>query len=154
MKRTLLLFPLAVIVISLTTAAIQTTEVCDSKALKDQAKAALDPFNYDSGKLTRIYYKKKEQLKEIEVPVFVGERYRFVFNSTGITRKLRVAVYNKDKESKNRKELYSFDAGSGEKIHTFEPEGAKFKFYVDYEVPSTNDSVPTPECMVFMIGYK
>ena len=156
MKRTqLLLFPAIVLFIALTGAAIQTTEVCDSAALKDQAKAKLDPYKYDSGKLTRINYKKKEQLKEIEIPVFVGESYRMVFNTTGITRALKVSVFNKDKEAKNRKELYSFVASpSGEKLHTFDPEGRNFKFFVDYGIPATNDSLPAPECMVFMVGYK
>lgn len=156
MKRSnLLLFPAAVLFIALTGAAIQTTEVCDSKALKDQAKAALDPFKYDSGKLTRIYYKKKEQLKEIEIPVFIGEKYRMVFNTAGITRKVKVSVYNKDKEAKNRKELYTFDASpSGEKLHTFDPDGRYSKFYVDYGVASTTDSLATPECLVLMVGYK
>lgn len=156
MKRThLLLFPAIVLFIALTGAAIQTTDTCDSAALKDQAKAALDPFKYDSGKLTRIYYKKKEQLKEVEIPVFVGESYRMVFNTTAITRALKVSVYNKDKDSKNRKELYSFVASpTGEKLHTFDPQGRNLKFFVDYGVPSTNDSLPAAECMVMMIGYK
>lgn len=156
MKRSqLLLFPALVLFIALTGAAIQTTEVCDSKALKDQAKAALDPFKYDSGKLTRINYKKKEQLKEIEVPVFFGEKYRMVFNTTGITRNVKVSVFNKDKESKNRKELFSFNSTpGGQNIHMYEPAGRASKYYVDYGVPIVNDSLPQPECMVLMVGYK
>jgi hypothetical protein len=155
MKRsTLFLVPLSAIFIALTCAFIQTTETCDAKTLKDNAKAALDPYKYDSGKLTRLYYKKKEQMKELEIPIFLGEKYKVVWNTEGITRSVKVAVYNKDKEAKNRKELYSFTATPGEKIHTYLVEGAKTKIYVDYGLPVVTDSLPPSECMVMMLGYK
>jgi hypothetical protein len=155
MKRsTLFLLPALVLFIALTGAAIQTTDTCDTKALKDKAKAALDPFNYDSGKVTRLFYKKKEQLKEIEIPVFVGERYRFVFNTEGITRDVKVAIYNKDKDAKNRKELFSFDAATNKDVAVWEPTGRSMHYYVDYNIPAVSDSLPPSECMVMMIGYK
>ncbi len=155
MKRSnLFLIPVSVMIISLTCAFIQTSDTCDTKTLKDNAKAALDPFKYDSGKVTRLYYKKKAQIKEMEVPVFVGEKYRIVFNTEGITRDVSISVYSKDKDSKNRDALYNVKATPGEKIHIFEPKGAKFKFYVDYDLPAVNDSLPPSECMVMMLGYK
>ena len=155
MKRfNLFLIPAALIFVGLTCAFIQASDTCDVKTLKENAKAALDPFKYDSGKVTRLYYKKKEQMKELEIPVFIGEKYRVVWNTEGITRNVTINVYNKDKDSKNRKELFTATAKPGEKIHTFEPEGLKFKFYVDYEIPSVNDSLPPSECMVMMLGYK
>lgn len=141
-------------IISLTCAFIQAVDTCDTKKLKEDAKAALDPFKYDSGKVTRLYYKKKEQMKELEIPVFVGEKYRVVWNTEGITRPVVITIFNKDKESKNRKEMFSFTATPGEKIHSYEPVGAKFKFYVDYSLPVVNDSLPPSECMVMMLGYK
>ncbi|MDQ3110291.1 MAG: hypothetical protein M3R17_10380 [Bacteroidota bacterium] len=155
MKRsTLFLLPVSVLLIALTCAFIQTSETCDAKTLKDNAKAALDPYKYDSGKLTRLYYKKKEQMKELEIPIFVGEKYKVVWNTEGITRPVKVSVFNKDKEAKGRKELYSFTATPGEKIHTYMVDGAKFKFFVDYSLPSVTDSLPPSECMVMMLGYK
>jgi hypothetical protein len=155
MKRsTLFLLPLSALFLALTCAFIQATETCDAKVLKENAKAALDPFKYDSGKLTRLYYKKKEQLKELEIPIFVGEKYKVVWNTEGITRPVKVSVFNKDKESKGRKELYSFTSSPGEKIHSYNIEGAKFKIFVDYSLPSVSDSLPPSECMVMMLGYK
>ncbi|HET6990577.1 MAG TPA: hypothetical protein VFJ43_04600 [Bacteroidia bacterium] len=151
---TLFLMPLAIICIALTCAFIQTSDSCDVKTYKDNAKAALDPFKYDSGKVTRLYYKKKEQVKEFEIPVFVGEKYKVVWNTEGISRNVTITVYNKDKDSKNRKEMFSATATPGEKIHSYEPVGAKFKFYVDYTLPGVNDSLPPSECMVMMLGYK
>lgn len=151
----LFLIPVSVMIISLTCAFIQTSDTCDTKALKDNAKAALDPYKYDSGKVTRLYYKKKTQLKEMEIPVFVGEKYRMVFNSEGISRDVTITVYNKDKDSKNREELYNAKITvGGEKIHIFDPKGAKLKFYVDYNLPAVADSLPPSECMVMMLGYK
>lgn len=153
-RRTLLIYPIAALVIALTGAFIQSTDQCDTKKLKDDAKAALDPYTYDSGKVTRLYYKKKEAIKEIEIPVFIGEKYKFVFNSAGITRDVKISIYNKDKDAKNRKELFSCSAKDGEKIQSFVPEGGKTHFYVDYALPAVADSLPPSECMVLMLGFK
>lgn len=155
MKRsTLFLIPLSVIFISLTCAFIQVGDACDAKALKDNAKAALDPYKYDSGKLTRLYYKKKETMKELEIPVFIGEKYKIVWNTEALTRAVTISVFNKEKDAKGRKELFSFVASPSEKIHSFIPEGIKTKFYVDYTMPAVTDSLPPSECVVMMLGFK
>ncbi len=150
-----LVVPAMLIIVSLTSAAIQQAVTCDQKALKDAAREKLDPFKYDSGKVTQLRYKNKAQQKEIEVPVFIGEKYRMVFNTTALTRDVVINVYNKDKETKNRKVLWtSKSSAPGTKLHVFEPENAKFKFYVDYDLPAVADSLPPQECVVFMLGYK
>lgn len=150
-----LLIPAAVIVISLTGAAIQQAVNCDQKALKDAARAKLEPYKYDSGKVTQLRYKNKAQMKEIEVPVFIGEKYRMVFNTEAVTRNVVISVYNKDKETKNRKVLWtSKNSPAGTTLHVFEPENAKFKFFVDYDLPAVADSSAASECIVFMLGYK
>lgn len=155
MKRsTLFLVPLSVVVMALTCAFIQASDTCDTKKLKDEAKAALDPFKYDSGKVTRLTYKKKAQLKEIEVPLFIGETYKVVFNTAGISRDVTINVYSKDKESKNREPLFTAKATGAERIFTYEPKGRRTKLYVDYDLPVVNDSVPPAECLVMMLGYK
>lgn len=151
----MLALPVIVILVSLTGAALDEPVTCDQKALKDAARAKLDPYKYDSGKVTQFRYRNKAQMKEIEVPVFIGEKYRMVFNTEAITRDVIISVYNKDKDSKNRTVLWtSKNAPAGEKIHVFEPENAKFKFFVDYDLPAVSDSVPPQECIVFMLGYK
>lgn len=155
MKRsTLFILPLSAIIISLSCAFIQAVDTCDTKTLKDNAKAALDPFHYDSGKVTRLFYKKKEQLKELEIPIFIGEKYKVVWNTEGISRPVTVSVYNKDKNTEKRKEMYSFTANPGEKIHSFEIADRRNKIYVDYSLPAVSDSLPPSECMVMMLGYK
>ncbi|HLG02351.1 MAG TPA: hypothetical protein VI731_02070 [Bacteroidia bacterium] len=153
--KSLLLYPAAILVFTIGGAAFQAVETCDTKALKDKAKAALDPYKYDSGKVTHLYYKKKEQIREVMVPVFIGEKYRFVFNNENLSRAVEVKIFNKDKESKNRKELHSFTAGpGGEQLYSWEPSGAKQQYYVDYNIPATSDSTAFSECVVLMIGYK
>lgn len=156
MKRFfMVIVPAMVIVLSLTSAAIQQAVTCDQKALKDAAREKLDPFKYDSGKVTQLRYKNKAQQKEIEVPVFIGEKYRMVFNTTALTKDVVISVYNKDKETKNRKVLWSSKSSApGTKLHVFEPDNAKFKFYVDYDMPAISDSITPQECVVFMLGYK
>lgn len=150
-----LVLPVLVVLVSLTSAAIQQAVTCDQKALKDAAREKLDPFKYDSGKVTQLRYKNKAQMKEIEVPVFIGEKYRMVFNAEAVTRDVVISVYNKDKDTKNRKVLWtSKNDAPGTKMHIYEPENAKFKFYVDYDLPAVADSMPPQECMVFMLGYK
>lgn len=156
MKRFFMLaLPALVILVSLTGAAIQQAVTCDQKALKDAAREKLDPYKYDSGKVTQFHYRNKAQIKEIEVPVFIGEKYRMVFNAEAVTKDVVISVYNKDKDTKNRKVLWSSKSSPpGTRIHIYEPDNAKFKFYVDYDLPAVTDSVGGTECMVFMLGYK
>lgn len=150
----MLTVPALVVLVALMGAAVEAV-TCDQKALKDAALEKLDPFKYDSGKVTQLRYKSKVQLKEIEVPVFIGEKYRMVFNTTALTRNVVISVYNKDKEAKGRKVLWTNkNSPAGTNLHVFEPESAKFKFYVDYDLPAVTDSLPSMECVVFMLGYK
>ncbi|MBS1634840.1 MAG: hypothetical protein JST26_02885 [Bacteroidetes bacterium] len=127
--------------------------LCDQKALKEKTKEFLDPYNYDSSELTRLQYKKKESIKEIEVPLFIGEKYRFAFNTEALPKPIEVQIYNKDKESKNRKLLFSSKGlPADQKQFTFEYAKARHVF-IDYVVPPS-DSSAFSGCVVFMVGYK
>ena len=48
--------------------------LCNAKELKEKAKNLLEPYKYDSSELTRIMYKKKESVKEVEVPLFFSNK--------------------------------------------------------------------------------
>lgn len=126
---------------------------CNSKELKERTKELLDPYKYDSSELTRIQFKNKETIKEVEVPLFIGESYRFVFNTEALPEQVEINVYNKDKESKNRKLLFSSKGSeAGQKQFTFEHTKAR-KVFINYTIPKTE----TPNlmgCVVFMLGYK
>src|SRR5688500_16759961 len=95
----------AVLALGFTT--IQTADNCDKKTLTAACKKKLEPYKYDSQKFTKINYTKKAQQLEVEVPVFIGEKYRLVFNTSGLPKPIRVSVYTKDKESKKREAIFS-----------------------------------------------
>jgi len=126
--------------------------ICDPKVLKEKAKNMLDPYKYDSSELTRIMYKKKESVKEVEVPLFIGEKYRFCFNMDAVPKTVEVQIYNKDKESKNRKLLFSSKDQGDKREFQFEITKARHVF-VDYVIPPV-ETGSYAGCAVFAIGYK
>lgn len=109
--------PLFSIVIVFVLMAFQNGDVlCNAKELKEKASNSLEPYKYDSAELTRILYKSKETVKEVEVPLFIGEKYRIVFELEALPKQVEVQIYNKDKDSKNRKLLFSSkDIGADKK---------------------------------------
>ena len=124
---------------------------CDPKGLKDKAKAKLDPYEYDSGKITKLKHTGKDQVKEIEIPMFVGEKYRLAFNLSALKKNVEINIYNKDKDSKNRKLLFS-NKEKFEKEFTFEVSRVRH-VYIDYSVPAGNNGEDLG-CAVFVLGYK
>jgi hypothetical protein len=135
--------------------AVKYSADCDSVALKKEIKELLKPdYNYDSSKITHITFKNKKQLKEIEIPLFIGERYKFIFNTKALPQDVSIKIYNKKIGSKKRTLLFSNEKylQNGEKVYAWEPEKAR-RLYLDYEIPVTNDTIKKG-CSVFMIGYK
>lgn len=126
--------------------------LCNSKELKEKASNTLNPYKYDSSELTRIMYKKKETIKEVEVPLFIGEKYRIVFELEALPKQVEVQIYNKDKDSKNRKLLFS-SIDQGDKKEFFFEVSKTRHIYVDYIVPPTEEGSYSG-CAVFMVGYK
>ncbi len=126
---------------------------CDQKALKEKAKKTLEPYKYDVAKITRIMYKDKPSMKEIEVPLFIGEKYRLVFNTEALPKNVIINLYNRDKESPKRKLMFSSkDAGHDKKEFAFDYSFAN-KIFIDYDIPA-GDSSAVSGCVVFMLGYK
>lgn len=145
--------PIVSIVIVFVLMAFQTGDVlCNSKELKEKAKLALEPYKYDSSELTRILYKAKETVKEVEVPLFIGEKYRIVFELEALPKQVEVQIYNKDKDSKNRKLLFSSKDMGDKKEFQFEVSKVRH-VYVDYIIPPT-EAGSYSGCAVFMVGYK
>lgn len=104
-KITTILF-IAVSVLCFSFQAEEAAE-CNAKELKDKAKAALDPYNYDSGKLTKLKSSAKDQVKEVEIPMFIGEKYRLSFNLLALKKNIEINIYNRDKDNSKRKLLFS-----------------------------------------------
>jgi hypothetical protein len=157
MKHTVLNIIIAISILLLSTSAIQEVLQCDATALKKELKVKLKPdYKYDSSKTTRFTYKTKTQVKEIEVPLFMGEKYRFIFNTAGIPEDITMEIYNKPLGHKKRKLLYSIEHSETEHIYTFEPEKSR-KMYITYSIPKVevvDAKEPMRGCAIFLLGYK
>lgn len=127
--------------------------LCNSKDLKDKAKKQLDPFQYDNFELTRIMYKSKETFKEIEIPLFIGEKYRLVFEMEALPKKVLVEIYNKEKENKKRKLLFSSKDIPDDKTEFIYEVSKARRIYVNYIIPA-GDETAKSGCALYMIGYK
>ncbi len=133
---------------------LQTADNCDKKALTASCKKKLEPFKYDSQKFTKINFTKKPQQLEVEVPIFIGEKYRLVFNTSGLPKGIKINIFTKDKEVKKREAIFSNkDAKDSEKELVFDAPRSR-KMYVDYDVPADSTNAKLTGCMIFMVGYK
>ncbi len=133
---------------------IQTTDSCDKKSMTASCKKKLDQYKYDSQKFTKIIFTKKAQQLEVEVPIFIGEKYRLVFNTSGLPKNVKINIYTKDKEAKKREAIFSTkDAKADEKEFVFDAPRAR-KMFVDYDVPADSTNAKLTGCMIFMVGYK
>ena len=145
-------FILVLLLINIAT--IQVTEECDATALKNVLKDKLKPeYKYDSSKTTRFYYKTKPQQKEIEVPLYLGEKYRFLFNTEGLKGDVKIEIYSKPFGHKKRKLLYSLEQKEGQNIYTFEPQKSR-KMYINYTIPKVEETTTVRECIILVVGYK
>lgn len=149
------IFQILFVLLFVFTTAFQIVEECDTMALKKELKAKLKPdYKYDSSKTTKFYYKTKPQQKEIEIPLYRGEKYRFLFNLSGLSRSdVKVQIFNKPFGHKKRELLYDLKPEVGKRIYTFEPEKSR-KMYISYTIPNVDEATEFKDCLVFVLGYK
>lgn len=153
MKK-IITYSLIPVLLLINIAAIQVTEECDATALKNILKDKLKPeYKYDSSKTTRFYYKTKPQQKEIEVPLYLGEKYRFLFNTEGLKGDVKIEIFSKPFGHKKRKLLYSLEQKEGQNIYTFEPQKSR-KMYINYTIPKVEEATTIRECIILVVGYK
>ena len=128
-------------------------DYCTAAITKKKCKETLKPFQYDASKVSKLTFKYKPAVKEVEVPLYFGESYRFVFNREGLPQHVDVNVYNKPFDNKKRVLLWT-TKGKPETQNEFvwEPEKSR-KMYVNYSIPATNDTIKKG-CIVFVLGYK
>ncbi|GIV27398.1 MAG: hypothetical protein QXO21_05615 [Candidatus Anstonellales archaeon] len=145
---------LLVFIFAIITSLAFQSETCDQRILKENARKELGEYKYDLSKLTKITYKNKPQLKETEVVLFLGEKYKLIFNTEALSKPIIVNLYNKDKDSKKRKLLFSSkDLPPDKKIFSFEYSFAR-RIYIDYEIPADSTNQNLSGCVFFMLGYK
>lgn len=133
---------------------LSTTQECNSTELKKAARALLKPYKYDSAKLTKYTFKDQPQKLEVEVPLFIGEKYRFIFNSQAMNQKIGISIYNKKNGSKKRELLFSNESiPDSQEQFMFEP-GKGRKLFVNYDIPANQDSVVKKGCVLFLVGFE
>lgn len=126
---------------------------CSNSEAKFKAIDSLDTYFYASSKISSINYTYKTSVKEVEVPLFKGEKYRMVFNRQDLPKNVEVEIYDKSRESDGRTLLYSSKTeGNGSTILTYEPKKAK-NLFINYVIPPAQGSDETG-CMVFVLGYQ
>ncbi len=149
MKR--FIYACSFLVISALSIAAITETSCDAKALKKEGISELNPFYYSASKITSIAYGYRVVKKEIEVPLFKGEKYRMVFNKAGLPKDVVIEIFDKDKSHDGREPIFS-SKGNTETMVSFEPKKSK-KMYVNYVIPKANGLKETG-CVAFVLGYQ
>ncbi|MBL4667707.1 MAG: hypothetical protein HRT73_11175 [Flavobacteriales bacterium] len=135
--------------------AFQTTELCNVKLLKSELKKELNPdYKYDASNVTRFTYSSKFQGKEIEVPLFDGQKYRFAFNINGADKNFQIYISYEKAGDKNRKNIFALKdiRKEGQDIYVFEPKDSK-KVYITYIIPPSVESTNS-SCVAFILGYQ
>jgi hypothetical protein len=155
------LFALLFVTLLASSAIGQSYEYCDTKTLKYSCKNYLEhPYRYDASNIILVTLQKKAQLKEIELPMFMGEEYRLIFNTYALPPGVEIHVYNKDADHDNRKEFFSCNSSDPvKKMFIYDTEHFHSKLYVDYVIPATHDNTAADApliqgCGVLVIGYK
>ena len=124
---------------------------CDQKAVKTILEPLIKPFVVDGFKLTKILYKNKPQVKEVEIPLFLGENYRIIFLTSELPIGIDINIYNKASSARKRSLLFSSKDAPKSDTLKFETDRAK-NFFVEYNIPAT-DSIKSG-CVTFMLGYE
>jgi len=128
---------------------------CVASELKAELKQLLKPeYKYDSSQITRVSYKKETSQSGIEVPLFMGEKYRFLFNIAGLPKDIDITIYDRKPTSKNKIALFSLKdvKEEGKHIYSFEPVKSK-KMYIVYSIPATEEQ-NLSGFVAFLLGYK
>lgn len=124
---------------------------CDSKTLKKEGISMLNPYYYSSSKVSEIAYDYRPTRKEIEVPLFKGEKYKMVFNKKALPKDVVVEIYDRDKSHEGRTPVFT-SQGSAENIISYEPKKSK-KMYVNYLIPAAKGE-KEKGCIAFVLGYQ
>ena len=157
LKKFLFKISLLSLIFIVSSSAIEEEGNCDVNTLKNNLIQLLKPdFKYDSSKTSRFTYKNKKQLKEIEIPLYMGEKYRFLFNTAGLSKNIKIEVFSKKIGHKKRKLLYELKPEEGKHIYNFEPSKSR-KMYLNYTIPKVDvveGEEPLRGCMIFLLGYR
>ena len=154
MKKALCISLIIGLVVSYGFTTIQSADNCDKKGLSDACKKKLEEYKYDSQKYSKINFTDRNVQMEVEVPVFIGEKYRLVFNTSSLPKSVVISVYTKDKEAAKRTPIYTTkDAAAGTTEFVFDAPRVR-NMFIDYDVPKDDANSKASGCVIFMVGYK
>jgi len=129
-------------------------DTCNDKEAKNKALKLLGDYSYSSSKTSNFFFVNNEQVREFEINLFEGEDYRFIFNNEFLPQEVEVRIYDKDKDSKFRKMLFTSKNQPSQKEFIFEPSWKYKDIYIDYIVPQAATEDIMKGCAVFVVGYK
>ena len=144
-------FALTTISGTIETNSSETAVKCNTKALKKEGISLLNPYYYSSSKVSVINYDAKQTRKEIEVPLFKGEKYRMIFNKTELPKDVEIRIYDKSDENEGRSPIFSSNESKGNMV-IYEPNKSK-TLYVNYIIPAAEGEM-NGGCVVFVLGYQ
>lgn len=140
------------VLISLSAFQTDNPAECDAEEALSTCKKNLSPFYFQDRKTVTFDYNSETQTKEYDIQLFDGEEYRFILNRTHAPG-VEFEVYNKSKDNKKRKLLYSSkeDTNKGSLL-IFEPLTIPH-VYVDVIIPGDVDG-RNQGCVTMMVGYE
>lgn len=73
---------------------------------KADLRSELDTLQYDGTQVTYFKYRDQTYYKGVQVPVFLRDRYYFLFSGAAANEKVSIEFYDKPPESNNRLLLF------------------------------------------------
>lgn len=156
MKKQLFLLAVLALALGFTafTVVQKAKDLCNPVDMKKKTKSSLDPYKYDSAKLTRINWTKKSMKISTEVPLSLFGKYRLVFNTEGMPKKIGINVYNKSRDNEKREVIWSNkDSLDNNTTLIFNPAKHTRKVFVDYDVPADTLNLRIKGCVYMVLGY-
>lgn len=130
------------------------TAQCKSKSIIKACKANLAPYLFSGAADNDLIIDNNPHTHEVEFTAYADQKYRLIFCSSGnFSEKVTVNIYDKRKTMKTRQRVYNSDSGIDNLFWVFEPKKSG-NYYIEYEVPVSNDGKVKQGCMVVLIGYK
>ncbi len=127
---------------------------------RDESAAAVKkemvPFRFEKTTTTHIIFKHYDQVKTIAAPLFFDNKYKFIVNTEGLPKDIKVQVYDKPRGMRDGAKMI---AESSEKQFSFEldEEYLSNRVYIDYVIPAieeTEDGILQKGCVVMGSGYE
>jgi len=123
---------------------------CD-EAIK-KCNKMLIPYYYDLSEVTEIRYKGVEyMINDMEVTLYFGEKYRFVFNTENLSENIIIEIYNKKYNSDKKELVFTNRNNLNKRTYIFEPKKSR-TLYVNYIIPA--GTVGDIGCAAFVLGYE